>query len=142
MFIFVVEVFLELDHVVCLVDHHDKVETKVPGEDSLWRRLQFVTGLEDGPTRPLGGAGAKPRLNLVTRLCVGLPPENSKYIDHDLSVDMFHKPVQGFLLILHHLLAGERQLVNVVLQHARPVLQLIHDVPGRGHRDIDNNRGV
>ena len=79
MFIFVVEVFLELDHVVCLVDHHDQVEAEVPGEDSLWRRLQFVPGLEDGPTRPLGGTGAKPRLYLVTRLCVGLPPENSKY---------------------------------------------------------------
>ena len=79
MFIFVVEVFLELDHVVCLVDHHDQVEAEVPGEDALWRRLQLVPGLEDGPTRPLGGAGAKTRFYLVPRLCVGLPPENSKH---------------------------------------------------------------
>ena len=79
MFIFVVEVFLELDHVVCLVDHHDQVEAEVPGEDVLWRRLQFVPGLEDGPTRPLSGARAETRLYLVTRLRVGLPPGNSKY---------------------------------------------------------------
>ena len=51
-------------------------------------------------------------------------------------------PIQGFLLELHHLFTSKRKFVDMILEKAGPVLELVHDVPRRRHGDVNHHRGV